>query len=284
MSQDAIQDLQSLGFSEYEARAYVALLQRGPLTGYQLAKASGIPRPNIYPVLDRLQERGAVGRLEVPDGTQYTALPAEEMLQRLGRDADARLERAHLSMKELDSAPETALVWNVRGFDLVIERARELIDSAQDRLLIGTWSNEARELAAATAAAVQRGVTVATLCIQDCAEECGGCRGDVYRYPLADSAGERWLVVAVDDRELLVGQMSPGRAVAGVTTLEVFVAVGSQYLLNAIATAEIARSLGPRMAEVLDEQALRALRSAGLATGESTWMERMLALASRGDA
>jgi sugar-specific transcriptional regulator TrmB len=282
MTQEAQKNLQSLGFSEYEARAYVALLQRGPMTGYQLARASGIPRPNIYPVLDRLQERGAVGRLEVPDGTQYTALAAEEMLSRLGREMDGRLERAHLSMKALDIAPETALVWNLRGYELVIERARELIDSAHNRMLIGTWSNEARELATAVEGAVERGVTIATLCIQDCAEECGGCRGDIYRYPLAESAGERWLVMAVDDRELLVSQMSPGRALAVVTTLQAFVAVGSQYLLNAIATAEIARSLGPRMNEVLDEQALRALRSAGLATGESTWMERMLTLASRG--
>ena len=29
--------LQRLGFSEYEARAYLALLQRNPLNGYELS-------------------------------------------------------------------------------------------------------------------------------------------------------------------------------------------------------------------------------------------------------
>jgi hypothetical protein len=38
--------LQQLGFSEYEARAYLALLQQNPLNGYELAKVSGLPHKN----------------------------------------------------------------------------------------------------------------------------------------------------------------------------------------------------------------------------------------------
>jgi len=50
--------LQQLGFSEYEARAYLALLQRNPLNGYELAKVSGLPRANVYAVLQKLEDRG----------------------------------------------------------------------------------------------------------------------------------------------------------------------------------------------------------------------------------
>ncbi len=56
--------LQELGFGDYEARAYVALLQRSPINGYELAKASGVPRANIYAVLQKLAERGAVVRVD----------------------------------------------------------------------------------------------------------------------------------------------------------------------------------------------------------------------------
>jgi hypothetical protein len=87
-------------------------------------------------------------------------------------------------------------------------------------------------------------------------------------------------VVSADERELLVGQVAgDGTAIAAVTRLEAFVAVGSHYLRNAVAAAEIARSLGPRIAEVLDEEALRALRGAGLAIDGSSWLDRMLAAA-----
>ena len=278
MNSEASGNLQALGFSEYEARAYVSLLQRGRMTGYQVAKESGIPRPNIYPVLDRLQERGAVSRIDVKEGAQYVALPAEEMLSRLGRETEVRLERARAAIKDVESAPETAQVWNLQGYDVMIERARALIDGSQETLLIGNWSNEAKELAAAVAAADSRGVTVTTLCIQGCAEECGGCCGEIYRYPLAADAGHRWLVVVVDDTELLVGQVSPRAAVAAVTRLEAFVAIGGHYLRNAVAAAEIVRSLGPDMEQRLDGRALGALRGAGLAAGGSSWFDWMLAV------
>ncbi len=55
---DTITLLQDLGFTEKEARAYRALLQHDPVSGYELAKVSGILRPNIYPVLQKLEARG----------------------------------------------------------------------------------------------------------------------------------------------------------------------------------------------------------------------------------
>ena len=53
---DVIALLLQLGFSEYEARAYLALLQRNPLNGYELAKVSGLPRANVYAVLQKLED------------------------------------------------------------------------------------------------------------------------------------------------------------------------------------------------------------------------------------
>jgi predicted transcriptional regulator len=281
MTSEASSRLEALGFSEYEARAYVELLKRGPLTGYQLAKASGIPRPNVYPVLDRLQERGAVSRIELNEVRQYVALPADEMLNRLGREAESRLAGARDAMESVDAAPEVAQVWNLQGYGVMLGRAREMRESAETRLRIGLWSSEARELATEIAAAESRGVAVTTLCIEGCPGECGGCHGEIYRYPVATEAGERWLVISADERELLVGQVSPSSAVAAVTRLGAFVAIGSHYLRNAIAAAEIVRSLGPTIDQMLDERATAALRGAGLASGDSSWLERMLAAARR---
>jgi predicted transcriptional regulator len=283
MTNEAVGKLELLGFSEYEARAYLSLLQRGPLSGYQVAKTAGIPRPNVYLVLDRLQEKSAVGRIEAPEGTRYVALPAEEMLARLGRDTAARLDSARSAIQALEGRPETPQVWNIQGYDRIVSRANEMIEGASAKLLIGTWSNESRLLADAVAAAQARGVHLATLCIQGCPGECGGCRGDIFRYPLAPGEDTRWLVISADDRELLVAQVaSDGTAIAGVTRVPVFVAVGSHYLQNAVAAAEITRSLGHRLEELLDERALRALRSTGLAAAGSSWLDRMLVATGAG--
>ena len=97
----AIEHLQAIGFGEYEARAYATLVQRGPLTGYQLAKESGIPRPNIYAVIDRLEKRVAVTRIEVKDGVKYAALPADEMLASLSQAVRGHLAGAEGALSDL---------------------------------------------------------------------------------------------------------------------------------------------------------------------------------------
>ena len=81
--QRIIEQLQQLGFSQYEAQAYLALLKENPANGYELAKNSGIPRPNIYPVLQKLEDRGAILRLTSPDGIRYTPLPIQELISKL---------------------------------------------------------------------------------------------------------------------------------------------------------------------------------------------------------
>jgi sugar-specific transcriptional regulator TrmB len=95
---DAASLLQKLGFSEYEARAYVALLQRSPLNGYELAKASGIPRPNIYAILQKLEERNAIVRLETATGTRYVPVAPEKLTQQISTQFGDVLSAAQSSL------------------------------------------------------------------------------------------------------------------------------------------------------------------------------------------
>ena len=265
-----------MGFGEYEAKAYATLVRDGPLTGYQLAKNSGIPRPNIYAIIDRLEKRSAVTRIEVGDGVKYAALPADEMLDRLSRTVEAHLSDARGALEGLGEAGDAAYVWNIEGYDNMIARAEAVIGGAQDRLTVGIWSSESARLSPAIAAAEARGVHVLVLCVQGCANECGNCCGEIYRYPVSNDADRRWLMLAADDREMLVGQVGPGSQAHGAqTTLAAMVAMTSQYVRNTIAAAEIVRSIGPRLPKLLDAEAQRAVQGAGLAVGGESWLKRL---------
>jgi predicted transcriptional regulator len=279
----AVEHLQAVGFSEYEAKAYASLVRHGPLTGYQLAKESGIPRPNVYPIIDRLEKRGAATRIETGGGgVKYAALPAEAMLARLSRSVESHLAGAGAALGNLAETSSAEYVWNIDGYDNMLARAEQLIGGAGERVLLGTWSNESERLAGALAEAQARGVQVVVLCIQGCGHECGNCRGDVYRYAVAGDASTRWLMVVVDDRELLVGEVSQGGdAKAAQTTLEVLVAMTAQYLRNTIAVAEIVRSVGSRLPKVLDAPALRAVQGAGLAEDGDSWLKRLSTVVRR---
>jgi hypothetical protein len=272
----AVEHLQAVGFGEYEARAYATLVRDGPLTGYQLAKNSGIPRPNIYAIVDRLEKRSAVTRVAVGDGVKYAALPADEMLDRLSRTVEAHLSDARGALDGLGEAGDAAYVWNIEGYDNMIARAEAIIGGAQDRLTVGIWSSESARLAPAIEAAQGRGVRVLVLCVQGCAHECGHCRGEIYRYPMSNDTDRRWLMLAADDREMLVGQVGPGAQARGAqTTLAAMVAMTSQYVRNTIAAAEIVRSLGPRLPTLLDAEAKRAVQGAGLASNGESWLKRL---------
>jgi HTH-type transcriptional regulator, sugar sensing transcriptional regulator len=52
--------IRKAGFSEYETKCYLALLERDSLTVNEIAKLADIPRPSAYDVLDKLMEKGLV--------------------------------------------------------------------------------------------------------------------------------------------------------------------------------------------------------------------------------
>ena len=54
------QQLKELGLSEYESKAYIALVREGTLTGLKTSKASNVPQGKIYETLYKLMEKGFV--------------------------------------------------------------------------------------------------------------------------------------------------------------------------------------------------------------------------------
>ena len=178
---DALEQLQELGFTEYEARAYHALLQYHPVSGYELAKVSGIPRANIYVVLQKLEERGAVIRAEDGDSTRYLPVAPDELLDAMAHRFKHTLDTAKQSLRAV-SRPDTAgYVWHIHGYEHLLAHARAVLKDAKRDLLVATWPDEARALASDFAGAEARAVDITTLCLAACPAECGGCRGRLIR-------------------------------------------------------------------------------------------------------
>lgn len=277
---DPVGLLQQLGFGEYEARAYAALLQRSPITGYELAKMSGIPRANVYAVLQKLEERNAVLRVEGPEGTRYAPVPPAELMERLNNRFEHILEAARLSLDAIAVPAEHEYVWNIRGYSALIEHASALIDAAQEHLLVAVWPEEARAVAERLALAEARGVAVTTLCLAVCPKECGGCRGSIYRYRVAPEERNRWLVLVPDGAEVLASEISSGEETLAVRTHQrLLVDLAFWYIRHSIALAAVLTDLGDRLPHLLDAETRAILESLGPDGG---WLEHMRALLSQG--
>lgn len=75
--------LQSLNFSEKEARVYLALLDLGKGTASAIARRAGINRSTAYVILDLLASKGLVNILGKEPKQEYTAESPKKILENL---------------------------------------------------------------------------------------------------------------------------------------------------------------------------------------------------------
>ena len=182
---DTVQILQRLGFGDYEAKVYIGLLRGGPMSGYELARVSGVPRANVYDVLPRLEERGAVVRAEAPSGARYSAVPTSQLLPRLADRFNDDIAAAQEALPDEDRTVEHDYAWNIEGYHAVVDHARTLLDQAGTEVTVALWPQEARALAHSLSGVEERGVPLTTLCLAGCVRECGNCQGSIHRHRLS---------------------------------------------------------------------------------------------------
>jgi Cd2+/Zn2+-exporting ATPase len=147
-------------FSEYEAKAYVALLRESPVTGYQLSKLSGVPRSMIYEVVGKLSSRGAAMTLRVGGTNKYAPVAAADFLDQLGREHEELIASLKGGLTALATVPDLEYVWNIEGHENIIAKAGEMIDGAEDGIYLAILPDTFPDLEAALARALGRGVRV----------------------------------------------------------------------------------------------------------------------------
>jgi hypothetical protein len=287
--------LAELGFGEYEARAYLALLGHEPVNGYELAKLSGIPRGNVYAVLEKLENRGAVVHMDTPAGVRYAALPVSELLAGLERRYKDTLAAAADQLSRVAPAPGGGDVWNLDGYELLLEHARSVVSEARERLLVAVWPPEARALASELNAAQGRGLAIETLCLAGCPQECGACRGNIHRHRLSEDLDTRALVIVPDDganlasdflaMEIIPGNIdAPVQAARGIRTRQrQLIDLAASYIRHSIALAALLVDLGPRLADLVSNDTRRALAQLVQSGKRGAWLLGLRRLLSRGD-
>lgn len=151
--------LSLLGFNALEQLAYAALLQVPEQTGYKLAQTLKKPVANIYKALESLLEKGAV-LIEDGDPAVYRATPIAELFDTL--ETKLRKQRkAALRQLGARTVPPDERVYRLGSREQAIQRARAMIASSKQILLLDVFPNVVAELAAEISTAAARGVKIA---------------------------------------------------------------------------------------------------------------------------
>jgi sugar-specific transcriptional regulator TrmB len=255
MNSDPIDKLVKIGFSEYEAKAYVALLRESPVTGYQLSKQSGVPRSMIYEVLGKLTARGAAMTLRKGDSTQYAPVPAEEFLDQLHREHEELVFSLKDDLAALTSAPDLEYVWNIEGHENIMAKAEEMIRQAQSRIYLALLPATFPDLRPALEKATQRGVRAVIYTTNDF--HLPG--GRVVVAPVSEEARDRveglMLILVIDGEEVLIGEwLTATQARASWTSSPLLVFIAEHHLRTDPYLPQILACLGSRALDIIQEE------------------------------
>lgn len=201
---DVVPALVALGFSLNESRAYTALLQESPATGYDVGVRAQIPRSAVYGVLRRLVKSGAA-RSIAGSPERFAPAPADELLVLLRKRFDASTGQLEEAIRRIDTTPKAPDAFSVSGYPRILEEGERLVRSAQQRLVVSGWPREIGELAGELRRAAKRKVYIVVFSHA----ELPPLPGEVFSYGLVEKELESFwkhrLVVVADDHRSLIG-------------------------------------------------------------------------------
>lgn len=251
----AVERLQDIGFSEYEAKAYVALLQTNPATGYQVSKESGVPRSMIYEVLNKLIARGAALSSLAERTTLYIAVAPDELLDRLRHEFEEQLDAARRALSSISSPPQMDYVWNIEGGDNILAKARDMIENAEEQVHIGLLPETLPNLRASLERAALRQVEI--IINTTAPVQLEGARVVVTPLVLDDvgQLGTQGLMLTADSAQALVSQrLDAADARAAWTANPLIAFVIEQHMRTDMVIPRLFELLGSQAWEVLEEK------------------------------
>lgn len=246
-------ELQKLGFSPYECKAYIGLLKNNPITGYEISKRSGVPRSMIYEVIGKLVEKGAV--YTVPsEPVTYAPMPAKDLIARMRHQFEQSFDYLENQLSALESEQEVDVIRRISGDELVIMEMSDMIGKAKEELWLSIWEAQVPLIKERIDCRVKEGVDVFSLLFGKQETQVGVTFHHDYMSPevVEERMGGRLSIVVRDKEEVLIANFAPGTVAWAVKTEDpALVLVATEYIRHDIMMAELTRTVGPEKVEAL---------------------------------
>ena len=142
ISEEAKRVLQELGLTEYETRAYLSLLERGPMAATQVSEYSNVPYSKIYETLNSLEKKGWIKSEKGRPSQYYPKSPVEALTAAKLKLEDTMKgwEQAILNelqplydKREIKEKPD---IWILRGEFNILAKLQEMLDKVKNELMI----------------------------------------------------------------------------------------------------------------------------------------------------
>ncbi|MWG36912.1 TrmB family transcriptional regulator [Halomarina oriensis] len=139
---DALDALEGLGLTSYEAKVLVGLQKLGTATASEIARVTDVPRSQVYGTADSLEAQGLV-EVQNASPTRFRAVDLDEAMARLSERFERERRRATEYLREVrgsladDGDEHRPDIWVTRGADNIARRVEDLVADAEQRVVIG---------------------------------------------------------------------------------------------------------------------------------------------------
>ncbi len=131
MTSSLIENLTAFNLTRQEALIYIEFLSHGEMSGYEVAKETGISRSNVYSALQSLAEKGALYLIE-GESTKYTPVPVKIFLKNTISELQ---KKAKLIEKETPKQRENKEGYiTILGAKNIENKIRQMLENAKERI------------------------------------------------------------------------------------------------------------------------------------------------------
>jgi len=250
----AISRLIRLGFSEYEAKTYLALLKENPLTAYEIAKYSGIPTSKIYEVIRKLEMRNTIQSVHGERSKMYIPMSPEEFIIGFRSTVEDKLQAVKDELKNIKIGMDTSYTWHINKYDGLIHKARRMIDTARSSILLSVWPPEITLLTDSLKNAEERRVKMAIIHYGAASLKIK----QLYIHPVEDTVysekGVRGFTMVADSKEALNGIIAGNKVEAIWSMNEGFLIMADGFIRHDIYQMKTMKRLDPLLTKIFGER------------------------------
>ncbi|MBW2147410.1 MAG: TrmB family transcriptional regulator [Deltaproteobacteria bacterium] len=227
---DLIQALENLGFSNYEARAYVAILAEHPITGYKLSKISGVPRSRVYETIEKLTAKNLIVS-QKGDITLVAPVDPAFFLGEKEKENQRTIDFLRKFLPQMKKSTEDPGIWNIAGRDQILEIISRLISHSEKHIYLLGFSSDLLLYEEALAKAIRRKVQIHGVY---CGEK--PLQVDhIYRHQGQPCSACHEIALSLDSKQALVGTTFPlEKASAALTKNAGIIYIIEQYIKHEI--------------------------------------------------
>ena len=241
----AIDQLQRLGFTTNEAKAYLALLTCQPASAYEIAKQAGLPSSKIYETVKRLTVNGVVLPSEDENGNQqYHAIRPADLVASIRNNTILETEKLLPELEKLPDRHSSNLVWPLSTLSQVQSRAMTLIAGAGRSILVSLWPEELGWCEVALREAEARGVKIALVHFGPPSMTIGATYHHPAERTLYAEKGGRGLTLVADGTAVVIANFQSDGSVEGAwSSNKSFVTVAEDYVKHDVYITKVTRFL-----------------------------------------